>query len=96
MGVERGAPVALDLALEFPDAAQELMVELVLLAQLSGLPRECLLGTGEFLRESGDDGLGLTDGLHFQLINAVSEAMDEANDGVNALIVNLGDVGLAE
>lgn len=52
---ERGA--ALDLVFEFTDADAELVVELLLLAELRGLLCERRLGPGEFFDEARDEGL---------------------------------------
>lgn len=96
MRVARDRSAALDLALQLTEAAQELMVELLLLKQFPGLTRERLLGPGEFFGERGDDGLWRTDGSRLQLFDPVDEAVDEADDGINSLRVHLADVSLAE
>lgn len=76
---ERGA-ATLDLTFEFADAAEELVVELMLLKQLLRPAVECPLGLGEFFRERGDNGLRLADTLRLQLGDAVCETVDEAHD----------------
>jgi hypothetical protein len=57
MRVARDRRPALDFAFEFADAGAELVVELLLLAELRGLRGERRLGPGEFLREPRDERL---------------------------------------
>ena len=55
MGVTRYRCAALDLVFEFADTCAELVVELLLLAELRGLSGERLLGPGEFCGEACDE-----------------------------------------
>jgi hypothetical protein len=96
VGVAGDGHPTLDLVLQLAEAPEELIVELLLLKQFLRLTCERALGTGEFLRERGDDGLWRTDGLRFKLINAVGEAVDEADDGLDALRVHPADMSFAE
>ena len=58
--------------------------------------RRASLGLGEFFGERGDDLLWRTEGLRFQLVDAVCEAVNEADDSRGALRVNPSNVSLAE
>ena len=55
MRVTRYGCAAFDLVFEFADAAAELVVELLLLAELYRLRGERRLGSGEFLGEACDE-----------------------------------------
>jgi hypothetical protein len=97
MGVARDARAAVfDRVLQLSEASQELVVELLLHKQLCVASGEGLPGSGEFFGERDDDGLRLADGLRFQLVDTVCEAVNEADDSLNTLRVNLSDVSLAE
>jgi len=91
-----GRAAVFDRVLQLAEASQELMVELMLLKQLCVASGEGPPGPGEFCGEGGSDGLRLAEGLRFQLVDAVCEAVNEADDSLNALRVNLTDVSLAE
>lgn len=76
MGVTGDRAVELDRVLELADAAQESVVELMLLKQVLRPAVEYPLGPGEFFGERGDDGLRLADGLRFELFDPVGEAVN--------------------
>lgn len=96
MRVAGGCGAVLDLTLQLADAPEELAVELLLLKQLPRPAVECPLSLGEFFGECGDDGLRLAGGLRLQLVDAVCEAVDEADDGLDALGEEPANMSLTE
>ena len=60
-----------NLALQFTQATQELMVELAFSNQFSSFTSERAFNFGEFLGERGDDGLGCADEQRLQILDVV-------------------------
>ena|SRR5215204_4255100 len=96
MRVAHDGRAALDLRLQLADAAEELVVELLLLKQLFVPSRERLLGPGEFFRERGDEWLGVARQLSLEALNLVFETGDEADDRIEPLIIAPADGRMAE
>ena len=86
---------AFNLALQFTQATQELMVELAFSHQGSSFTSERAFNCGEFFREQRDDGLGCANELRLQILNVVCEAVDKADDSRSALCINPLNVCLA-
>jgi len=80
---------------QFTQATPEVMVELAFSHQLISFTSEGAFNFGELLGELCDDGLGCADELGLQILDAVCEAMDEADESRFALLVNPSDVSLA-
>ncbi len=86
---------AFNLALQFTQTTQELMVELAFSNQLISFTSERAFNFGEFFREQRDDGLRCADEQRLQILDVVHKAVDEADNSTFTLRVNPGDVSLA-
>ena len=96
MGVAHDRAGALDFVLQLADAAEELVVELLLLKQLCVTSRERLPGLGEFFGERGDEGLGVARQLSLLFCDLIFETGDEADDRLEPLIVEPADSRMAK
>ena len=97
MGVAHdGRGATLDHLFQFVKAAQELVVELLLLKQLLGPTRECPLGLSQFFRERGNGGLWVARQLSLEILDPVFEPGDEAQDGIEPLVIEPADGGVTE
>jgi hypothetical protein len=96
VGVAHDGRVVFDLALKLAEAAHELVVELALLNQRFVPSGERLLGQGEFFGERGDGGLRVARQLSLEIRDLILETSDEAEDGVEALVVESTDGAMAE
>ena len=91
MGVAGDRAAALDLRLQLAEAAEELVVELLLREQFGVAARERLLGAGEFFGERGGEGLGVARELSLKVLDLVFESGDKADDRIKPLIVEPAD-----
>lgn len=82
--------------LQLTEAAEELVVELLLRAQLCVAAREGLLGLGEFCGERGDEWLGVARQLSLEILDLVFETGNEADDSFEPLIVKPADGRMAK
>jgi hypothetical protein len=91
-----GRGATLDHVFQLVEAAQELVVELLLREQLLRPTRECPLGLSQFFRERGDGGLWVARQLSLEILDPIFEPGDEAQDGIEPLVIEPADGGVTE
>jgi hypothetical protein len=85
---------ALDLTFEFADAAEELVVELLLLEQLRSLVGKRRLGSGEFFGEPCDERVLGASTARFGVSDPMFELFDVAEHSAGTLSIETEEVTL--